>query len=83
MGSVSTSTTVGLPLARADSSVESGFNLGAPANTGANAASLLGDGFRFVRLPLISLVGQAGRQCLETARAAAVVEGDRPVRQAP
>jgi 2-keto-3-deoxy-L-rhamnonate aldolase RhmA len=46
------------------------FKLGAPATTGSNAASLVGAGYRFVLVPLISLLGQAGREFLDTARAA-------------
>jgi 4-hydroxy-2-oxoheptanedioate aldolase len=48
----------------------SGFVLGAPAASGPAAAQLIGEGFRFILVPALSLVAQAGRQFLEAVAAA-------------
>jgi 4-hydroxy-2-oxoheptanedioate aldolase len=45
-----------------------GFTLGAPAVGGTAAAGLIRAGYQFVLVPLTSLLGQAGRQFLQTAR---------------
>jgi len=45
-----------------------GLALGAPAVSGPAAAGLIGTGYQFVLVPLTSLLGQAGRQFLQTAR---------------
>lgn len=47
-----------------------GYVLGAPAASSQAAAQLVADGFRFILVPALSLVAQAGRQFLDAVAAA-------------